>query len=232
MSASSSGGDSTHLNAGFLSPLAQGSSDQKQFTFSPSIFLSRPEESSNPFPQHARPASLFGNSRQGGIGSAPVIPHTLGPLSPSSESDGGLGEEFVTSTPIKSNKENLHGAGGRQTEGGGGGGGGWSPSILQTSGARRQFLKETNDVRTLCKHVTLCVCVCVHVEFEPHLVYKLELWLSKFLELGPFVDMNPCVPTSTLQSNGAMWKTLLVSLANSCLSQNSLPSKHYCATSV
>ena len=57
----------------------------------------------------------------------------------------------MTSTPIKRDKENVHGAH-RGVDGGGGvaggGGGAWSPSILQTSGgARRHFLKETNDVR-------------------------------------------------------------------------------------
>ena len=67
-------------------------------------------------------------------------------LSPSSDSDVGLGEEFVTSTPIKRDKENMHGARGAD----GGGGGAWSPSILQTSGGtRRHFLRETNDVRNL-----------------------------------------------------------------------------------
>ena len=150
---SASGGDSTHLNTGFLSPLAQGNSDhasKQHFTFSPSIFLSRPNDADEPSPKHARPTSLLGGDlRQGGIGHAPGN-YPVGPLSPSSESDGGMGEEFVTSTPIKSNKENLHKSGGRSSEGGeatgGGGGGGWSPSILQTSGGRRQLLREANDV--------------------------------------------------------------------------------------
>ena len=150
-----SSGDSTHLNTGFLSPLAQGHSDQaskQHFTFSPSIFLSRPDESLDPSPPRKRPTSFSGGgSRQGGIGSAPIVPSgncPVGPLSPSSESDVGLGEEFVTSTPIKSNKENLHGHSGRPLEGVGGAVGvAWSPSILQTSGsARKQFLREANDV--------------------------------------------------------------------------------------
>ena len=60
----------------------------------------------------------------------------------------------MTSTPIKRDKENMHGAH-RGTNGGGGmagGGGGeaWSLSILQTSSdTRRHFLRETNDVRNL-----------------------------------------------------------------------------------
>ena len=79
--------------------------------------------------------------------------YPVGTLSPSSESDVGVGEEFVTSTPIKRDKENMHGAH-RGTDGGGVvagvGGEAWSPSILQTSsGTRRHFLRETNDVRNL-----------------------------------------------------------------------------------
>ena len=116
MGVSSDGEDSTHLNTGFLSPLAQGNSDhtsKQQFTFSPSIFLSRPDESSRPTPQHMRPTSLLsGNRHLGSSTLAPPVHYPVGPSSPSSESDGGLGEEFVTSTPIKSNKENIHGAGG------------------------------------------------------------------------------------------------------------------------
>ena len=72
----------------------------------------------------------------------------VGTLSPSSESDVGVGEEFVTSTSIKRDKENMHGAH-RGTDDGGGmaRGGAWSPSIVQTSGGtRRHFLRETNDV--------------------------------------------------------------------------------------
>ena len=151
---SASGGDSTHFNTGFLSPLAQGNSDhtsKQHFTFSPSIFLSRPDSSDDPSPKRARPNSLSsGNPHQGGIGHASGN-FPVAPLSPSSESDGGIGEEFVTSTPIKSDKENVHRSGKKEggdgAVGGGGGGGAWSPSILQTSGgSRRQFLKEANDV--------------------------------------------------------------------------------------
>ena len=150
-SSGSTVGDSTHLNTGFLSPLVPNhASSKQQFTFSPSILLSRPDESSDSSPQHTRPTSL--HPHQGGNGSTPIVPavnYPIGAVSPSSESDGGLGEEFVTSTPIKSNKENMHGA--RGMDGGGGvagGGGAWSPNILQTSGGtRRHFLRETNDVR-------------------------------------------------------------------------------------
>ena len=64
----------------------------------------------------------------------------------------------MTSTPIKRDKENMHGAHrGAECGGGvaGGGGGAWSPSILQTSGGtRRHFLRETNDVRILVKNST------------------------------------------------------------------------------
>ena len=64
----------------------------------------------------------------------------------------------MTSTPIKRDKENMHGAH-KGAEGGGGvagGGGAWSPSILQSSGgARRHFLRETNDVRILIKNSNL-----------------------------------------------------------------------------
>ena len=156
-SSGSAAEDQTHLNTGFLSPLAADHTRSKQqFTFSPSIFLSRPEDdsSSNPSPQRARPTSLHPppHQQEGGNHSAPVISAAnfpVGTLSPSSESDG-VGEEFVTSTPIKTDKENMHGAH-RGTDGGGGvAGGAWSPSILQTSnGTRRHFLKETNDVRKL-----------------------------------------------------------------------------------
>ena len=158
-SSGSTAEDHTHLNTGFLSPLAADHAHSKQqFTFSPSIFLSRPgEDSSNPSPQCSRPTSLHPPHQGGGNDSTPVVLATkcpVGTLSPSSESDVGVGEEFVTSTPIKRDKENMHGAH-RGADGGGGvagggGGGAWSPSILQTSGGtRRHFLRETNDVREL-----------------------------------------------------------------------------------
>lgn len=61
----------------------------------------------------------------------------------------------MTSTPIKSNKENVHGS--RGANGGEGvSGGAWSPSILLTSGGtRRQFLRETNDVREKIISITM-----------------------------------------------------------------------------
>ena len=163
-SGSTAAEDHTHLNTGFLSPLAADHAHSKQqFTFSPSIFLSRPgDDSSNPSPQQSRPTSLHPPRQGGGNRSAPTILATncpVGTLSPSSESDAGVGEEFVTSTPIKRDKENMHGAH-KGAEGGGGvaggGGGAWSPSILQTSGGtRRHFLRETNDVRILVKNSNL-----------------------------------------------------------------------------
>ena len=163
-SGSTAGEDHTHLNTGFLSPLAADHAHSKQqFTFSPSIFLSRPgDDSSNPTPQQPRPTSLYPPCQGGGNRSAPTILATncpVGTLSPSSESDAGVGEEFVTSTPIKRDQENMHGAH-KGAEGGGGvaggEGGAWSPSILQTSGGtRRHFLRETNDVRILVKNSNL-----------------------------------------------------------------------------
>ena len=162
-------GDSTHLNTGFLSPLSQGYTDpatKQKFTFSPSIFLSRPNLSSDPSLQ-------VGNSRQGGIGSAPVVlsaNYPAGPLSPSSDSDVGFGEEFVTSTPIKSNKENLHGSSNvSHPLEGGGGGGAWSPGILQSSGgARRQFLREANDVSNLTYTCTMYVYVRLFAKYSEY----------------------------------------------------------------
>ena len=138
----------THLNADFPSPLAKDSStfNVQQPTFSPSIFLSRPDHT-----------SITSHSLTSDPSESSILP-TVSVLSasPVSDEEGmasgetGIKNSFVTSTPIKGNKENL-----RER---------WSPTILRKAGSRRH-LKDTNEV-FLCACVCLCACLCVHMLIE------------------------------------------------------------------
>lgn len=174
MGAMSSGDESTpskysqpHLNTGFLSPLAnEKSSTNKELGFSPSIFLSRPNDShtdnmqsSTSSPPSSAPIPIprsdsISNAEDHDFGESSGHLEQLRPRSSSSgyNSDscarGGdhlnssrNGEDFVTSTPIKIDKENLRKRRGSTEDEEGVG---WSPTILHNSG--RKHLREANDV--------------------------------------------------------------------------------------
>lgn len=172
-----------HLNTGFLSPLAnEKSSLNKELSFSPSIFLSRPDNSSAmqsstssppssapiPIPRSDSSSNVLNldcratlrHLEQLGPGSS-----SLGYDSDSCGRDGsmpdhlnnsGNGESFVTSTPIKNDKENLMSRKGSTEDEEGVG---WSPTILQSSG--RKHLREANDVSS-------CAC-CGWCEVCPNM---------------------------------------------------------------
>ena len=66
------------------------------------------------------------------------------------------GERFVTSTPIKNDKENLRKRSAEQEEGG------WSPTILHSSG--RKHLQECNDVSLLLLDGFVCITCLVGLQ--------------------------------------------------------------------
>lgn len=138
------------LNPGFLSPLANEKSSNSKLSFSPSIFLSRPDHThSLSSPDHSHNHAHFRSSTipipKYGISAAPPTSVARCSVSPSSESDcthslsdNDGGGSFVTSTPIKDGKENLVRSDSDDA---------WSPTILLSK--KRRHLKETNEVR-LC----------------------------------------------------------------------------------
>ena len=135
----------THLDAGFVSPLSseKSSSAGKNLAFSPSIFLSRPDHMSisDHAPNTTHSSTSSGPTPNKSESSAP--PRIRFSVSPGSESDSHAlsdteGASFITSTPIKSGKENTMRGGSDSDEM-------WSPTILLTK--RHRHLKETNEVR-------------------------------------------------------------------------------------
>ena len=118
--------ESPTLNVGFLSPssVEKSPSKLKQLTFSPSIFLSRPERTS---------ASILSTSEHSSASGSLIM------SSPNSEPESGSGingSGFVTSTPIKSDKENVLNISPLR----------WSPPLQSGSSKRKQLRQEQIEV--------------------------------------------------------------------------------------
>lgn len=143
-----------HLDSGFLSPHSnEKSSASKELTFSPSIFLSRPDHTlsmSSSDHTHSSTSSIPIPRTEAATIAAAAPPSRLTArfsVSPSSDSDcvhslsdttDNDGGSFVTSTPIKSGKENHARSDSDE---------GWSPTILLSK--RRRHLREPNEVRSV-----------------------------------------------------------------------------------
>ena len=121
------GDESATLNVGFLSPssVEKSPSKLKQLTFSPSIFLSRPERTS---------ASILNNSEHSSVSNSLIM------SSPNSEPESGgsgiSGSGFVTSTPIKSDKENVLNISPLR----------WSPPLQSGSNKKKHLRQEQIEV--------------------------------------------------------------------------------------
>lgn len=159
----------SHFNAGFISPLSNEKLSSKDLGFSPSIFLSRPDNShSDSLPPHSSnsppsstPVSIPRTDTSSGHDRRDQSRHmecARWSSSPGYESDCPHGDsmdhlssnvsnnknrdDFATSTPIKVDKENFKRGSGSGTEDEEGTL--WSPTVQHSGG--RKHLREANDV--------------------------------------------------------------------------------------